>query len=248
MMFTHLPLFVITISVPNLWNFSHNSLPSKVTFGSSTTPSSSGCNVRSGRIAGCSWWAATDARTTSSAVVYGVPSGWCGCGWCGGSLGSSEPEYRCECGPPGALARAASAAAGKYGWCDPGEPCPWPGTPPVNSDETLKSVGLGSCRNGWYAIPLANLLMSSDCMASWTSYLITTCQWNHCRVFIWLKFCTNFFLLILSFDSQINFLLFYTNLFIRNAPNTWKHLNSLLLCKIKKFSPWFKPQYLYFQF
>lgn len=64
---THLPLFVITISVPNLWNFSHKSLPSSVTFGSSTTPSSSGCIWRIGLIAGCNWWA-TEAITTSSAV------------------------------------------------------------------------------------------------------------------------------------------------------------------------------------
>lgn len=50
---THRPLLVITISVPSLWNFSHSSLPSSVTFGSSTTPSSSGCIFRIGRIAGC---------------------------------------------------------------------------------------------------------------------------------------------------------------------------------------------------
>ncbi|CAD6230443.1 GSCOCG00006760001-RA-CDS [Cotesia congregata] len=37
-----LPLLVITISVPSLWNFSQSSLPSNVTLGSSTTPSSSG--------------------------------------------------------------------------------------------------------------------------------------------------------------------------------------------------------------
>ena len=45
---TYLPLLVMTISVPSLWNFSHSSLPSSVTFGSSTTPSSSGCIARSG--------------------------------------------------------------------------------------------------------------------------------------------------------------------------------------------------------
>lgn len=39
---TYRPLFVMTISVPSLWNFSQSSLPSSVTLGSSTTPSSSG--------------------------------------------------------------------------------------------------------------------------------------------------------------------------------------------------------------
>lgn len=55
---TYRPLFVMTISVPSLWNFSQSSLPSSVTLGSSTTPSSSG------------WWGGT--------------RGWCGAvrGWC----------------------------------------------------------------------------------------------------------------------------------------------------------------------
>lgn len=39
---TYRPLLVMTISVPSLWNFSQSSLPSRVTLGSSTTPSSSG--------------------------------------------------------------------------------------------------------------------------------------------------------------------------------------------------------------
>lgn len=45
--------------------------------------------------------------------------------------------------------------------------------PAVKSDDTLKSVGLGSCRNGCIDIPFADL-MSSVCN-SWISYLITTC-------------------------------------------------------------------------
>lgn len=118
MKWTHLPLLVITISVPSLWNFSQSSLPSSVTLGSSTTPSSSGWRARSGRIDGCNWWAATEASTTSSAVVYGVPRGpkcgWCGCG---GSLGNKAPGYKCGWWPVGELAKAASAAAWKYGWC-----------------------------------------------------------------------------------------------------------------------------------
>lgn len=113
---TNLPLLVITISVPSLWNFSQSSLPSSVTLGSSTTPSSSGCSARNGRI-GCNWCAATDASTTSSAVVYGVPSGKCGWGWCGGSFGNKAPGYKCGWWPAGELANAARAAAWKYGWC-----------------------------------------------------------------------------------------------------------------------------------
>lgn len=113
---TNLPLLVITISVPSLWNFSQSSFPSSVTFGSSTTPSSSGWSARNGRI-GWSWWAATDARTTSSAVVYGVPSCKCGWWWCGGSFGNNAPGYKCGWWPPGELAKAARAAAWKYGWC-----------------------------------------------------------------------------------------------------------------------------------
>lgn len=106
---------MITISVPSLWNFSQSSLPSSVTLGSSTIPSSSGWSARSGRI-GCNWWAATDARTTSSAVVYGVPSckWWCGCG---GNFGNKAPGYKCGWWPDGELANAAKAAAWKYGWC-----------------------------------------------------------------------------------------------------------------------------------
>lgn len=65
----YLPDFVITISVPSLWNFSHKSFPSRVTLGSSTTPSSSGWMALRGlTIAG--WWCiAAAAKTTSSAVV-----------------------------------------------------------------------------------------------------------------------------------------------------------------------------------
>ena len=44
----HLPHLVMTISVPNLWNLSHNSLVSRVTLGSSTIPSSSGIMERRG--------------------------------------------------------------------------------------------------------------------------------------------------------------------------------------------------------
>lgn len=113
---TNLPLLVITISVPSLWNFSQSSLPSSVTLGSSTTPSSSGWRARNGRI-GCNWWAATDARTTSSAVVYGVPSGKCGWCGCGGNFGNKAPGYKCGWWPVGELAKAANAAAWKYGWC-----------------------------------------------------------------------------------------------------------------------------------
>ena len=69
---SYLPDFVMTISVPSLWNFSHRSFPSRVTFGSSTTPSSSGWMALRGRMAGW-WWcaaaAAAAAKTTSSAVV-----------------------------------------------------------------------------------------------------------------------------------------------------------------------------------
>lgn len=45
---SYLPLLVMTISVPSLWNFSQRSLPSRVTLGSSTTPSSSGWIARNG--------------------------------------------------------------------------------------------------------------------------------------------------------------------------------------------------------
>lgn len=106
---TYRPLFVMTISVPSLWNFSQSSLPSSVTFGSSTTPSSSG------------WWGGT--------------RGWCGAarGWCvakgwgdvwsipGGSGGLRGLIV----GPPGPwwwwcnAAAAAARTAASSGVCGP---------------------------------------------------------------------------------------------------------------------------------
>ena len=46
---TNLPVLVMTISVPLLWNCSHSSLCSRVTFGSSCTLSSSGAAAAGGR-------------------------------------------------------------------------------------------------------------------------------------------------------------------------------------------------------
>jgi hypothetical protein len=44
----YLPDLVMTISVPSPWNFSQSSLDSRLTLGSSVTPSSSGGRARSG--------------------------------------------------------------------------------------------------------------------------------------------------------------------------------------------------------
>ena len=44
----YLPDLVLTISVPSPWNFSQSSLDSRLTLGSSVTPSSSGGRARSG--------------------------------------------------------------------------------------------------------------------------------------------------------------------------------------------------------
>lgn len=121
------PLFVITISVPSLWNFSQSSLPSNVTLGSSTTPSSSG------------WWGGTR--------WCDVAKGWCGAIGNGdeciipggnGSLNGRIP------GPPGppwwwwwsaAAAAARTAAFASSGVWGP-SPNPWKQTgnekfPPV---------------------------------------------------------------------------------------------------------------------
>lgn len=89
---TYRPLFVMTISVPSLWNFSQSSLPSSVTLGSSTTPSSSG------------WWGGT--------------RGWCGAvrGWCV-ARGCGEP-----CSIPGGSGGLRGLIVGPPGpwwwWCN----------------------------------------------------------------------------------------------------------------------------------
>jgi len=114
---TYRPLLVMTISVPSLWNFSHKSLLSSVTLGSSTTPSSSGgsCGAKGGGGGGrseCEWWAASAARTASSydrSAGKHAPGG-----------GAPWPAALAA-----AAARAARAAAGKpgapYGGGEPAE-------------------------------------------------------------------------------------------------------------------------------
>ena len=85
---THRPLFVMTISVPSLWNFSQSSLPSRVTLGSSTTPSSSG-----GGGTRCGW---------------GPARGWCPMCGDGGIIPGGRGGLSCLI-PPGTPAAAAAA-------------------------------------------------------------------------------------------------------------------------------------------
>lgn len=106
---TYRPLFVMTISVPSLWNFSQSSLPSSVTLGSSTTPSSSG------------WWGGTRGWC-------GAVRGWCaarGCGDVWSIPGGSGGLRGLIAGPPGPwwwwcnAAAAAARTAASSGVCGP---------------------------------------------------------------------------------------------------------------------------------
>ena len=104
---TYRPLFVMTISVPSLWNFSQSSLPSSVTLGSSTTPSSSG------------WWGGTRGWC-------GAVRGWCvakGCGDAWSMPGGSGGLRGLIVGPPGPwwwwCNAAAAAARTSSGVCGP---------------------------------------------------------------------------------------------------------------------------------
>jgi len=104
---TYRPLFVMTISVPSLWNFSQSSLPSSVTLGSSTTPSSSG------------WWGGTRGWC-------GAVRGWCvakGCGDVWSIPGGRGGLRGLIVGPPGPwwwwCNAAAAAARTSSGVCGP---------------------------------------------------------------------------------------------------------------------------------
>lgn len=107
---TYRPLFVMTISVPSLWNFSQSSFPSRVTLGSSTTPSSSG------------WWGGTRGW-------WGPARGWCGARGCGEVCsipGGKGGLSGLIAGPPGPpwwwwcnAAAAAARTAASSGVCGP---------------------------------------------------------------------------------------------------------------------------------
>lgn len=99
---------MITISVPSLWNFSQSSFPSRVTLGSSTTPSSSGGGMRAG---------------------WGPASGWWGASGCGDACNIPGGRWGLSgliAGPPGApwwwwcnAAAAAARTAASSGVCGP---------------------------------------------------------------------------------------------------------------------------------
>lgn len=92
-LFTYLPDFVMTISVPILWNSFHKFLDSSVTFGSSSSPSS-GCRLFEER-----WWT----------------------GWCCRPRAACSPASEAACSERGSDREAASGkgSAGKNeGWAE----------------------------------------------------------------------------------------------------------------------------------
>lgn len=147
----------MTISVPSLWNFSQSSFPSRVTLGSSTTPSSSG------------WWGGTRGW-------WGPARGWCGARGCGEVCsipGGKGGLSGLIAGPPGPpwwwwcnAAAAAARTAASSGVCGP-KPKPGKERGRISCNKTCDEESERNYKNIIRVKRVYNSLKKNRCFRGW---------------------------------------------------------------------------------